>query len=402
MGERLWSLTAAEDDAMIRVDERWGELLAAVDEGAADRDMAGEPVPERFFAEAGATGLLALPLPRETGGAGLDPVAWVLTLERIGYLCRDSGFALILGIRTVIAQMLLESGRQDVIERYVVPITRGTLGIALAYSEDADAFTLRTVLRRRGDGFVLSGHKDFLTGGYHAQVFLVYARNEADDMVACLVHRDDPGVVVTRLSPVGIRTSGPTALDLREVPVARDRIVVSVDGLSHAQQLLNSRRLTVCGAPIGRARALVELSVARLNSTIRHGQPLSQLPNVQGSLGRMYIAVETARATLYRAARRVADGKADRLFDPVVSAAKHVVVNRVRYVLEEALQVLGGYFYYGDPYFGTCLRDFAGLVAFAGTQDLLEVNLGTMATTHLAPLRDDRKFSTTSRRGGHT
>jgi alkylation response protein AidB-like acyl-CoA dehydrogenase len=86
---------------------------------------------------------------------------------------------------------------------------------------------------------------------------------------------------------------------------------------------------------------------------------------------------------LYRAARRVAAGEADPLFDPVLSAAKHFIVERVRSVLEETLQVLGGYFYYGDPYFGTCLRDFAGLVAVAGTQDLLEVNLGTLACMHL-------------------
>jgi alkylation response protein AidB-like acyl-CoA dehydrogenase len=323
-----------------------------------------------------------LTLPTEVGGAGLDAVTWTLVMERVGYLCRDSGFPLIVGIRNVIAETLLESGRADLTERYVVPIVAGTLSAALAYSEDSDAFTQRTVLREHGDGYLLSGHKDFMTGGDHAEVFLVYAGNEAGDMVSCLVHREDPGVTVTRLEPVGMRTSGPAALDLRDVPVPADRLVAAVDGLSHAQRLLNSRRLIVSCAPIGRARTVVELCVARLTSTIRHGLPLIEQPNVQASLGRMYLAVETARAMLYRAARRVADGEADPLFDPVVSAAKHVVANQVSLVLDEAMRILGGYFYYGDPYFGTCLRDFAGLIAVAGTQELLEINLGTLASSH--------------------
>src|SRR5262249_45953970 len=148
-------------------------------------------------------GLLGLTLPTEVGGAGLDPVTWTLVMERVGYLCRDSGFPLIVGIRNVIAETLLESGRADLTERYVVPIVAGTLSAALAYSEDSDAFAQRTVLRERASGYLLSGHKDFMTGGDHAQVFLVYARSEGGDMVSCLVHREDPGVTVTRLHPVG-------------------------------------------------------------------------------------------------------------------------------------------------------------------------------------------------------
>jgi alkylation response protein AidB-like acyl-CoA dehydrogenase len=98
----------------------------------------------------------------------------------------------------------------------------------------------------------------------------------------------------------------------------------------------------------------------------------------------MYIAVEAARAMLYRVADRPAD-QVDPVFDPPAAAAKHFIAEQVRYVVEQAIRVLGGQFYYGDPAFGACLRDFAGLVAVAGTQDLLEVNLGALAAAHLAP-----------------
>ena len=343
------------------------------------RHLAAGAVPRRRQAQ----GLLGFSLPTSVGGWGLDQLTWILVLEEIGYRCRDTGFALIVGVRVAIADALIEVGRPDVIERYVRPLVAGKLGIALAYSEDADAFAMRTTLTQGTGGCRLSGRKDFLTGGQQARVFLTYARAESGDLTACLVHRDDPGVEVIPLYPVGTRTSGPAALVLRDVPVPEDRIVVDTDGFSHAQRLLNTRRLMVAAAPLGRARDLVERSAAHLRRTIRQDEPLAQRPNVQAALGRMIIAVESARALLYRAAERVAAGDSDPLFDPLVSAAKQAAVTAVRSVLEEALHVLGGHFYYGDPYFGTCLRDFAGLVAVAGTQELLEINLGALlaATT---------------------
>jgi alkylation response protein AidB-like acyl-CoA dehydrogenase len=388
MSEGFWSVTEHQRRAADLVEKRWGALLAEINTDAETRDAAGSPVPEKFFAQAAETGLLALPLPPGIGD-GMDLADWAAVLEHIGYLCRDSGFPLVLSFRAILAQALLESGRRDLVENYVVPVARGEIGLALAYSEDADALSFRTTLRTTAGGYVLDGHKDFMTGGGLAHVFLTYARTEAGDMAACLVHRDDPGVLVTALDPVGTRTSAPAALDLRAVPLAPERVVVGSDGLAHAQQLLNARRLIVCCAPVGRARALVELTAARVGSTMRNGQPVASLPNVQGTLGRMYIAVEAARAMLYRAAARPA-GEADPIFDPLASAAKHFVVEQVRYVLEQAMRVLGGHFYYGDPYFGICMRDFAGLAAIAGTQDLLEVNLGALAGAYLTP-RTPRK-----------
>jgi alkylation response protein AidB-like acyl-CoA dehydrogenase len=383
MTEPVWSTTTVEAAVRRQVEARWGRLLMEVNAGAADREAAGTPLPERFLTAAGAQGLLGLSLPTPVGGGGLDLLSWIMVLEEIGYRCRDSGFALILGVRVAIAGALIELGRPDLIARYVRPMVAGKLGFALAYSEDADAFAMHTTLSRAPGGFRLSGRKDFLTGGQQADVILTYARDETGDLRACLVHRDDPGVEVIPLHPVGMHTSGPAALALRDVPLPEHRIVVATDGLSHAQRLLNARRLMVAAAPLGRARDLVERSVARLRTAIRQDEPLAERPNVQAAVGRMVIAVETSRAVLYRAAERVASGQGDPLFDPLVSTAKHAAVTGVRSVLEEALHVLGGHFYYGDPYFGTCLRDFAGLVAVAGTQDLLEINLGALlaATT---------------------
>lgn len=387
MDEGMWSVTDRQRRAAELVDERWGALLDEISAEAAARDAARAPIPAEFFRRAGATGLQALPLPPEVGGS-MDTADWVAVLEHIGYRCRDNGFPLVLNIRTSLARILFDPDRPDLIDDYVAPIAHGDLTIAIGYTENSDVLSFRTTLTKTGDGFVLDGRKDFMTGGANADVFLVYARTDTGDLVGCLVHRDDPGVTVVPVEPLGTRTCAPAAIELRGVPLAVSRVVSGKDGLSHAQRFLNDRRLMVCCAPVGQARALVEMTAARLGSTIRGGRSLDSLSNVQATLGRMYIAVEAARAMLYRAAEQPAT-EIDAAFNPVISAAKHFIVQQVRFVAEQAMRVLGGHFYYGEPYFGICLHDFAGLVTVAGTQDLLEINLGALASAYLTHPRKE-------------
>ncbi len=358
------------------VRERWGDLLIEIGRTVVERDEARLPPPIDLIARAGSTGLLSLSLPRQVGGENADALTWGMVLEQIGYHCADSAFPLIINHQIDIASLVCESGRADLIEAYAIPIAQGRCGAGIAYSEDADAFSFRTLLHRKGDGYVLSGHKTYVTAALISEVFLTYALDEAGDMQACMVQRDDPGVTVTAALPVAMRTAGAASVTFEDVPLAADRILVATDGLTHAQRFLGYQRLWAACAPLGRAQAVLEECATHLAATARYGEPLAGLKNVEASLGRMYVAVESARAVLYHALGRVAAGRAELVFDPVVAAAKYFAVQQVRFVLERALALLGGHGFYGTPHLGRYMRDFSGLSLLAGTQDILEVNLG--------------------------
>jgi alkylation response protein AidB-like acyl-CoA dehydrogenase len=389
------TVDAAPDIALVR--RRWGDYLERVSAGAAERDVAAEPIPASMLAEAGPNGLQAYALPVGIGGEGADALAWGQVLEHVGYLCEDVALPLLLSIRTTIAQMLARSGPAELVERYAVPIARGRLGVATCFTEDADVFAMRTVLRRdqRGD-LRLTGLKSYVSGAMQAEVFLTYALDESSDMVAVLVHRTDPGVTVTPVDAIGHRSSGAASVGYDGVRLPADRLIVAHDGLAHAQSFLNERRLYICCAPVGRCQRILELCVGHVTSTVRYGQPLADMQNVQATIGRMYAAIEASRAVLHSALRRVAGGDADLLFDPVVSAAKYVVAEQVRYVLDQAFRIMGGQAYYGDPRYGRYQRDFAGLIAAAGTQDVLEVNLGAIVVA--TALRPTDRIPAASRR----
>ncbi|WP_409490871.1 acyl-CoA dehydrogenase family protein [Amycolatopsis sp. cmx-11-12] len=355
---------------------RWGTLLDKVGDTVVERDEARLPPPAELMDALAKAGLHRLSLPPAIGGEGADFLTWGMVLEQVGYRCTDSALPMIINHTIDIARFIEESGRDDLIEKYAEPIGRGTIGAAIAYTEDADAWSFTTVLRRKGDDFVLSGHKTYVTAGVMSDVFLVYPLDETGDMVACLVERDDPGVTVTPAAPLGMRTAGAASLTFEDVPLTAERILEPSDGLTHAQRFLSHQRLWITCAPLGRAQRVLEDCATWLSSSIRYGEPVAGLKNVEATLGRMYVAIESARSMLYRALTHVGAGRAEPVFDPLLSAAKCFAADQIRFVLESAFRVMGGHAFYGSPHLGRYLRDFSGLPIVAGTNDILEVNLG--------------------------
>jgi alkylation response protein AidB-like acyl-CoA dehydrogenase len=378
-GKSVMDIRESQHEIAELVHSRWGGLLADISSTVVERDEARLPPPADLMAATGSTGLQALSLPPQAGGEGVDAATWGMVLEQVGYHCTDSAFPLIVNHHRDIAQLVCESGRADLIEKYAVPIAQGKFGAGIAYSENADAFSFQTVLHRKGDGYVLSGHKTYVTGGQMSAVLLTYALDEAGDMQAVLVERNDPGVTVTPAEPVGMRTAGAAAITFEAVPLPAERILEASDGLAHAQRFLNHQRLWLPCAPLGRAQAVLEECAAHVASTIRFGRPVADMSNVKATLGRMYVAIESARAIVYHALSRVAAGHAEPLFDPVVAAAKCSAVSQIRVVLDLALNLLGGHAFYGTPHLGRYMRDYPGLTLAAGTSDILEVNLGAGA-----------------------
>jgi len=371
-----------EVDVAKLVEHRWGALLARIGRAAEHRQLTGEAIPREFFAMAGASGLIGFAFPQDIGGEGADLRTWGAVMEELARVCAEPAFPIVMSMGTGVASVLRACGRADLVEHYVQPIIRGERTATLAFSEDADPFSMRTELRRAGDGYVLSGTKDFITGATTADVFLTYGRDEAGRVVGCLVHCDDDGVEVLPASGLGFRTSGMGRLMLRDVPIAADR-VIGTDGLTHAQRYLNHRRLIVTCLVTGMMRALLARCVTRLRTTVRHGGPVTELPNVQAAIGRMHIAVETTRSVVASTLARVADGAVDPVFDIGISAAKHFATEQAVMLATQAFRVLGGHAYYGDPHYGIFLQDCVALLCAAGTQELIEVNIGALVTAGL-------------------
>jgi alkylation response protein AidB-like acyl-CoA dehydrogenase len=362
------------------VDQAAGPLLKRVSAAALEADRTGSPIARDVLVDAARCGLLCASLPRSVGGVGLSMQSWGRALERVGYLCDDSSFTLVITIFQAVANALLASGNAEIIERYVAPCCTGSRLVAFAYTENSDAFSLSTTMERRGDDFVVSGAKTMVTAGAIADAFMTYVVNQASgEMAVVIIDADAPGVTVQPIEAMGLRASGFAALRFDAVRVSKAQIVTEDNGFDHVQAFLNPRRAVLCCPPIGRMDRILADCTQHLSTTVRRGEPLTNMPTVQARIGKMRMAVHVSRALIDPALAGLARGTADPFFDEIVSTAKYQITEHALAVALDSLRLTGALGYSRVAQFERHLRDFCGLIAGAGAQDVLELNLGSLA-----------------------
>src|SRR6202022_2396915 len=136
----------------------------------------------------------------EIGGQGRDKFEWGIVLEDLSRISRDPALWSVLDVNAGVAEVLLGTGRSELIERYAIPMAAGDLVCPPAAYEGRDPFDYLTTAREVGGGWRPDGSKGFGGGAIFADAFLVYAKEaESGDILSFLVERGDVGVGVDRL-----------------------------------------------------------------------------------------------------------------------------------------------------------------------------------------------------------
>jgi alkylation response protein AidB-like acyl-CoA dehydrogenase len=361
-----------------------GFVAERVNPGAEGRDRRCEPFPRELIAEGGALGLLATTLPAELGGQALDARGTGEHLRALAGAAEELAFPFFLSYQQSITRQLHALGRADLFD-LCRALARGQKTASFCWSEGADAFSFKTVVRRDGR-LVLDGAKGPITGGLFSDVFVVYARDEErQDLVAVLVERTDPGVEVVPMDPMGLRALGQAEVRFRGVELDERRLLVPVDALSHAQAFLNTRRIAIPSFVLGRLETFFDAIVSDLEGRVRYRTPVVEMQAVQATLGRMWASIEACRASVDRMWGGLA-APASLAWNPSVAATKYMVVEAMDDFIRDAQRLLGGRWYFDRWPYGRWMRDLLGLIPAAGTQAILEVDLGVLAA-HDAHIR---------------
>ncbi|ATX62978.1 acyl-CoA dehydrogenase family protein [Yersinia hibernica] len=362
----------------------YGDLIEEeVNKKTQYRDYNSIPIPNDVVKKFSALGLFTYMLPNKYGGKELGDAVWGHVLEKIGYLSSDTSLPFLISVRVSFTSALIATESQFFIEEYVSQLAIGEQFGAFAYTENADAFSFSShaIYCSDTNKYILNGTKRYITGGATADLFLVFVRSEkSSDLQVFLVKRSDPGVEITPRMMHGVHSLGIAQLDLNNVQLDKDRLLVASDGLSFVQRyFLNSRRSLLPTLFLGRARAIIEQTIHYLQKTIRYDAPLAEMQHVQAAIGRMTIALETARTMVFHSLERQARKESDPYWDPISSAAKHYAIEQINYIVLMALKLTGGWGYTEESGFGRSQRDFASMLAGADPQEKLEVDLGIRA-----------------------
>ena len=267
----------------------------------------------RLRALAKAEGLWCLQLKPETGGAGLDKVGMAVCYEAMNRsifgpvvfnsAAPDDGNMMVLEKVATPAQK----------ERWLAPIVRGEVRSAFAMTEPhpgggSDPGMIQTRAERRGDTYVVTGRKWYITGAEEAAHFILMARTSDDvrkGLTAFLFHKDQPGWEILRRIPImGPEEHGghcELQFDGLEIP-AENVLMNEGDGLKLTQIRLGPARLTHCMRWLGLAKRCVE--IARSYAAERHGFGirLADRESVQLMLGDLAMRIEVGRLLVMKAA----------------------------------------------------------------------------------------------------
>jgi acyl-CoA dehydrogenase len=238
---------------------------------------------------------------------------------------------------------LLTLGNAEQRERLLAPVLRGEWTAAFAFTDAREG--PRTTAVRRGEAFVVSGVKSFVTDGPAADLLIAVARvtgNAAGPTGAALfaIPRGAPGLVLRReLHTLDGGVHG--EYELREVVVpARDVLGTIGQGLSPALRRIGTVRLRVAAEACGTGAWALDHALAQVDRPHRSGVPLAEREQVQAMLADCALDLFAARAALYSAARRAEDDGAGAEVE--VAMAKALATEAVGRIVDRAIQLTGG------------------------------------------------------------
>ncbi|MFH1144848.1 MAG: acyl-CoA dehydrogenase family protein [Candidatus Eisenbacteria bacterium] len=333
-------------------------------------------IPEDILDQMRALGLFGIQIPEAYEGLGLDTCVYSAIVEELARAC--AGIAILLSVHSsVAAYPLMVFGSEEQRRRFLPRLAAGEIG-AFCLSEPesgSDAASLKTVARREGDDYLLTGSKVFVSSGSLAGLYLVMARTDSEvqprhrGISAFLAERGSPGLLIGRKEDkMGMRADDTMEIFLEDCRVpAANRIGDEGQGFLIAMRALDNGRIGVGAQAVGIAQAAFE--EARAYAKVRHqfGYPLVHFEAIQGKLAEMATRIEAARLLVQQASWLKDQGKP---FTRVAAMAKLTASETASWVTHQALQIHGGYGYMKEYAVERYFRDARVTEIYEGTSEM--------------------------------
>jgi acyl-CoA dehydrogenase len=336
-----------------------------------DWERAGE-VPRSLHLAAAKVGLLGVAFPEEVGGGGGTLLDSMAVTEEVILAGGSSGVVAALFTLGIAVPHIVEAGDPALIDRYVRPTLAGEKIGSLAVTEPdggSDVASLRTSAVEVDGGYLLNGNKTFITSGARAD-FVVTAARGPEGISLFVVDTDSPGFRVTRrLTKMGWHCSDTAELSYVDVHVPAGNLVGAPgSGFHQIMRHFATERLSLAIQAVATARRCLDLTLTWVRQRETFGRPLSTRQVVRHRLAEMARRVDVARTYVQSVATRVENG------EPLVSEvamAKNTAVDACDLVVDEAVQLHGGFGYLRDSEVERHYRDARIMGIGGGTTEIM-------------------------------
>lgn len=336
-----------------------------------------ERFPEETWHKLADMGMMGVPFAEEYGGAGLSYVNYIGVCEELAKHCATTS-VMVSAHTSLCSWPISEYGTEEQKQKYLVPLAQGEKLGAMGLTEPGagtDANGVRTTAELKGDKYILNGTKIFITNGYYADTYVIFARTNPDLSVghkglsAFIVEKGFKGFSFgTKEKKMGIRASATYELvfDNCEVP-AENLLGKEGEGFKIAMMLLDGGRIGVAAQALGIAQGAIDECIPYLKNRKQFGKPLSSFQNTQFELADMQTKVDAARLLIYRAAMAKQDHEP---YSHLAAMGKMFAAEVASDVTRRVVQLVGGCGYTREYPFERMMRDAKITEIYEGTTEV--------------------------------
>ena len=326
--------------------------------------------------KAGEQGMLCPCLPEEFGGVGADYLYSAIVMEEISRLgLTGIGF----GLHTdIVAPYIEHYGSAEMQQKYLPKMVSGEMVGAIAMTEPgagSDLQGVRTTAVRDGDHYIINGSKTFITNGQHADIVIVVAKTDpaagAKGTSLIIVEAGTPGFTKGRnLHKVGMKAQDTSELFFQDVRVPVTNCIGKENmGFIYLMQELPQERLGIAVNGIAMAEGALKLTIDYVKERKAFGKHIADFQNTQFKLAEMHSRVMQGRVFVNRCLELHMEKKLD---VPTAAAAKYMITDLQCEVIDECVQLHGGYGYMWEYPIARMWADARVQRIYGGTNEIMK------------------------------
>ncbi|MGZ3537194.1 MAG: acyl-CoA dehydrogenase family protein [Thermodesulfobacteriota bacterium] len=334
---------------------------------ALELDQSGK-FPVSIWKKAAQLGFIGIHYPEEFGGQGCGLFENLLVTE--SFCAVDSGIGSTLSTVDLGSEVILKFGSHEQKRQFLLPLTRGErlLSVAFGESEDGrDVTAISTTAEKRKDGYSIQGKKSFVLNASLADSFITLCKESEEGWITLMIDRGRKGLEVHPIEKMGLRMTSFGDLLLKEVlESAGSRIGREGEGLAHVHHCYQAMGLRSAAQALGTSQGALDRAIQHAKQREQFGRKLSQFQAIRHKLADMAVGVEVARWLTYKSATEYDRGKIEPGF---LSVTQLEVGRRLVAIVDEALQIFGGYGYMAEEAIEHYFRDAWAIGIELGTEE---------------------------------